>query len=1066
MRRTPAKTILEKSKKILWGLLLVFFVIVVRVWFLAIVLHENKLQEARRPQKRKVVEKAERASIYDRFGEVMATNTVQYNVGICYGQMRHIPRYMTKRDDKGKKIRCYPRKDYITALSQLLEQELGLHAERVEDEIYAKAAILGQAPYMLKLDISEEAYFRLNMLEKDWPGLITELSAKRCYPKQSVAADIVGYLGPISRSHYEAILQEMKILKEALDEDPDQQQLRDRLSELEKLAYTINDLTGKIGVEATCDEQLRGKTGKRLYLTDIKGNYIRELEGSYPPIAGQSIKLTISSQLQEYAERLLAQYSQEPPSLQASSLAKNKCVPEQRPWIKEGAIVVLDPRSGEILALASHPRFNPCDFMASTNIEEQQQKQWRVGQWLESDGYLAAVWDRQVPLIREKFDIFKGEFYEEENYLDWSLYLNMILPEHSAVLKTLNKHASLQDAILVQNAISHLLQIFNPLSAAKIIDLLYADSEEDLTGTLITLQEKDLFQDKLLNNPEIKSCTDFLIQYFKDLHSNHDKLLLVDLYRLVIDPSFFSQEVFDRYAALTLNEYRILTTQFTSVQQAIKEILKPWFHEYAFKQWRQEEFKNFLAKQRKEEKAAGRKYAKPYLDYLDEEEERQFREFWDQNKLALVMLFLQGGEVPGNLIPYVEKIKSKQAELAKIKECEAVWQYDYLALQQKFIDLDPAVLQGLLKTFRPFDQLRRPLYGIYPQLRHDPQTNERFECHLAQGFYPRYGYGYLRSHAFRQAATVGSLFKLIPGYAALCQEYQSHKAESLNPLTIVDSKHHIAGKKGGWYVGFFPDGRPIPLYYHGGRLPRSEHFGVGKVDLAKALEVSSNPYFALLAGEVLEDPEDLCHAARLFGFGEKTGIDLIGEYGGNIPQDVSYNKTGLYAMAIGQHTLLATPLQAAVMLSALVNGGKVLKPKILATEPTICRWQVFLPEAVKRPLLEGMRGVMLGDKGTARFACSKFPSDLITQTIGKTSTAEVLDSFGCDSLSKQVKNKEIWFGAITFEPQDERRYIYPELVVIVYLKHGEFGRHAVPYALKMAQKWRQIKQTEQVATRK
>src|SRR5207237_1155673 len=78
------------------------------------------------------------------------------------------------------------------------------------------------------------------------------------------------------------------------------------------------------------------------------------------------------------------------------------------------------------------------------------------------------------------------------------------------------------------------------------------------------------------------------------------------------------------------------------------------------------------------------------------------------------------------------------------------------------------------------------------------------------------------------------------------------------------------------------------------------------------------------------DPDDLNRAARLFGFGEKTGIELPGETAGHLPNDLATNRTGLYSFAIGQHTLLTTPLQSALMLASLVNGGAMVKPKLVA----------------------------------------------------------------------------------------------------------------------------------------
>ena len=148
----------------------------------------------------------------------------------------------------------------------------------------------------------------------------------------------------------------------------------------------------------------------------------------------------------------------------------------------------------------------------------------------------------------------------------------------------------------------------------------------------------------------------------------------------------------------------------------------------------------------------------------------------------------------------------------------------------------------------------------------------------------------------------------------------------LNPLSIDD---RITRQGKDLCVGFHADGSPITRYYKGGRMPRSLSSKIGNVDVLKALERSSNPYFALLAGDVLNSPNDLARAASLFSFGSKTGIDLPGEISGNIPNDLETNRTGIHSFSIGQHTLVVTPLQTSVMLSSLVNGGKVFKPKIV-----------------------------------------------------------------------------------------------------------------------------------------
>nr|NGX55487.1 Penicillin-binding protein 2B [Chlamydiota bacterium] len=481
------------------------------------------------------------------------------------------------------------------------------------------------------------------------------------------------------------------------------------------------------------------------------------------------------------------------------------------------------------------------------------------------------------------------------------------------------------------------------------------------------------------------------------------------------------------------------------------------FHENDFRRWREEKFKGYLAAKRKEEEAAKKRYGRPFIDYLDEAEREMFGQFWERYRWHLITLFLTGENrliwlQEPKMAPYVEALLVWQQELEAGAHVALQWVGHYHRLKGMVDEIDLGIIAAYLKTLRSYNDLDRPLLGIYSGMRRS--NGKQFERELASAFYPTYGYGYARSQAFRQATTIGSIFKLIPAYEALRQRYVARggRARDLNPLTIVDDKHRT-NDRGGWSVGYTQEGKSIPMFYRGGRLVRSEHANVGRVDLSRALEASSNPYFSLLAGDVLEDPEDLCHAARLFGFGAKTGIALPGEIRGNIPDDVAYNRSGLYALAIGQHTLVGTPLQTAVMLSALANGGKILTPKIVSDEESEVRWQIFLPDEMRTLMLNGMRQVVMGDKGTAREIRKLFPAELVSKIVGKTSTAEAVEKLSLDGTSGRLKSKHIWFGAIAFKDEN---FNEPELVVVVYLRLGEFGRLAAPLAVNMIQKWHEI----------
>jgi cell division protein FtsI/penicillin-binding protein 2 len=301
-------------------------------------------------------------------------------------------------------------------------------------------------------------------------------------------------------------------------------------------------------------------------------------------------------------------------------------------------------------------------------------------------------------------------------------------------------------------------------------------------------------------------------------------------------------------------------------------------------------------------------------------------------------------------------------------------------------------------------------------------------------------------------------------------------------------------------VGRFMDGSYIPMVYKGGRLIRSQNKHIGQVDLTRAIESSSNPYFSILAGDFLEDPQQLNDVAKSLSFGSKTGIDLPGETSGQLPRDIGVNKSGLYAYAIGQHTLLVSPLQTAVMLSAFTNGGYVLKPKILNTSrgkmpskgdnpiyvrenysykadlslvgirsfPIVEKEKIVLPDGIKSILLEGMKRVVDHHNNIRNYYNYPHVMDdyrkVKNSLCGKTSTSEVVERVDLKLWPNRYNH--IWFGGVSYPENSESWLSYnaegkPELVVVVYLRFGDYGKEAMPIAGQIVKKWREIKEKHQ-----
>lgn len=161
-------------------------------------------------------------------------------------------------------------------------------------------------PILVKDNLSMNTVARIEEERRKLPGVVVTYRPVRTYPHGRLAAHLLGYVGEVTKE------------------------------ELEKLeGYKLGDLIGKEGVEKTYDRYLRGVNGGQQVEVDVYGKPIR-MVGSSDPIPGKDLIVTIDLELQKVVER----------SLEG----------------KEGAVVVMDPRNGEILALASHPNYDPAIF--------------------------------------------------------------------------------------------------------------------------------------------------------------------------------------------------------------------------------------------------------------------------------------------------------------------------------------------------------------------------------------------------------------------------------------------------------------------------------------------------------------------------------------------------------------------------------------------------------------------------------------------------------------------------------------------------------------------------------
>ncbi|NGX49733.1 MAG: hypothetical protein K940chlam5_01337, partial [Candidatus Anoxychlamydiales bacterium] len=1060
-------TIYKKISLISKIILIVFAVITFKIWHLGVFQKEKRLIDAIKPKRRVIVEKANRGIICDRRGFPLAVNKVKYNATIYYSHIKQLPYVRYEKDKNGYVVKKFVRKEYIKKLSKVLGKELDLDSARLEDMIHSKASVLSHIPFVVKENISEKTYYRLKMLQRNWPGIHSEISSERFYPLEKGGCDLLGYMGRISQREYFNIANEIKDLNDLIESYDNKESLiskkylsiediKKRLEELKKLSYSATDLVGKASIEKIVDEKLKGFHEKKTFLVDIKGNFLKEIEEHKKPKSGSRVNLTILEPLQTFSENLLLEDEK---ARENSSKRYNPKIKQnemlKEPWIKGGCIVVLDPNTSEILTLASHPRFDPNDFIPSSNQKIRDIKQKNINKWLETPLHISNIFDGKENLSKE---YFLNGLKTDQKELSFDFFLDLILPKKSPIKDSLEKINNIRAAIELQENFETLIYFSKAKDAKTLFDAIFKkENNEDHLNII-----KNLDENREITKVPMKN----LKTYLSNILDNRDKLFLIDLLKMSVYNVSFPDELIEKTKDLSLSNYWRVSKAILRIKDELKTQMKPLYDKIYFSSWREINEKKFLLEKRNEE-ILTKKFHRPYIDLLDEYENKKFSKFWKKNSAIFITYLLKENVYEENLMPYFSFLKDLKKD-ALLEDLDLI--------NYSLEKLDSASVFSFIKTVRSFDELDRELLYDYPKVR--KTKDKKTEKDLASSFYPINGFGYSKSYAISSSSPPGSIFKLLIAYTALKEKYtyliQNNKSlKTLNPLTIIDDIYWDSKvKKGGSIVvAKSLANRAYPRIYKQGRLPRSSHTGIGKVDLIGAIEKSSNPYFSILASDLVENPCTLINTAKDFSVGKKTGIDLLAESVGNLPEDIIFNKTSLYSFAIGQHSLVVTPLQTAIMLSAIANKGKIFKPKLLMSDETEIKQKNFMPDEIREMILEGMSKAVSSNAGSARANIinnlKKHPKllqeykKLSNEFVGKTSTAEFMFNPNINPSSKAEKYNNIWFGSISFESNKnaskKQLWQKPELVVVVQLNFGSGGKEAAALAFQVIKKYKELK---------
>jgi penicillin-binding protein 2 len=193
----------------------------------------------------------------------------------------------------------------IALIANLDSADIGRVMQRVRRAPYQPALVLGDAPFPVVSALEERRV--------EIPGLLIQAEPKRSYPDTSLVAHLVGYVGEVTEG----------------------ERGTKRFA-----SVRLGGLVGKYGLEREYDDSLRGSEGVRFVEVSARGQMVREAEAAanLAPVPGADLHTTVDLDLQRY-------------------------IAQAFPAGQRGAVLAMNPNTGEVLALYSAPGFDPNAFV-------------------------------------------------------------------------------------------------------------------------------------------------------------------------------------------------------------------------------------------------------------------------------------------------------------------------------------------------------------------------------------------------------------------------------------------------------------------------------------------------------------------------------------------------------------------------------------------------------------------------------------------------------------------------------------------------------------------------------
>ena len=251
---------------------------------------------------------APRGLLFDRAGRPVAVNTPSWTIHVRPADLPDSERLQV-----------------LARIARLTDTRLGELRNRLDafqGSPYELVPVVRGVPREVALIVGEDAELL--------PGVVVEVEPMRAYPDEAGEVDgtllshIVGYTGPVSR---------------------------DELLTLAEDGYLRDDVIGKSGIEASYEEELRGTYGTQLVERDASGRQLKVIETVREPEPGTNLMLTIDAEVQRLATQAL-EWGMEVAD------------------VSQGVTIVMNPQTGEILAMVSLPTYDNNRFAGGISVED------------------------------------------------------------------------------------------------------------------------------------------------------------------------------------------------------------------------------------------------------------------------------------------------------------------------------------------------------------------------------------------------------------------------------------------------------------------------------------------------------------------------------------------------------------------------------------------------------------------------------------------------------------------------------------------------------------------------